>query len=152
MKKRLIKKSSSIEVYHGTSSDLADSILSTGLKPFAGGDGDGAYVSTDWEDAKCYAIARAGEKRNYSDQLPEFIDVYPIMIVLNTDTDRLKQGFNTNMFAPDGIQPSDIKEVIDLSDEEHFVALLKYIELKDIDDLEADNYYQQYMNYVFKYI
>jgi hypothetical protein len=152
--KRLIRKAQLLEVYHGTSSDRADSIRSTGLKIVVGGDGDGAYVSSDYEDAKGYAIKRAGEKRRYADRLPQFADVYPVMIVVKIDDSELKQGYKTNMFAPEGIGPDKIVDVIDLSNEEPFQALLKAMELEkeNGDKDEILNLYQQYTSYVFKYV
>lgn len=150
--KRLKKISELIEVYHGTSSDLVDSILATGLKVVVGGDGDGAYVTHDFEVAQCYAVSRAGEKRRYPNDYLEFSEIYPVVLVLKVDDSELKQGFNTDMFAPNGISPDNIIEVKDVSNEEHFQALLESMKLEKNNDSTADEYYLKYMSYVFKYI
>lgn len=150
--KRLIKRAGVIEVYHGTASDVVDAIKAEGIKPVVGGDGDGAYVSVDYEDARNYAVARAGEKRKYEDQVPQFAGVYPVVVVVRVDESELETGYNTNRFAPNGITSDKIVDVIDLSNDEYFQILLEAMDLERKGDSRANQLYQEYSKYTFKYV
>lgn len=149
--KRLIKKSEVMNFYHGTSSDSLDSILSSGLKVTDGGSGDGAYVTKDYNEARKYALKRAGERKTASvtHNVEQFKDVTPIVITLSLDSNELKQAFGEAMFAEEGIPADKIVNTEDLSNDPIWQNLLAYLEVENRDsNNEAIQNYRLYANEV----
>lgn len=150
--KRLIKKAEIKEMYHGTSSHNSESILATGIKIVDGGYGDGSYVSSSYEEARKYALKRAGDFRRVGDQYPQFAEVYPVIIVVDVDESELKHGMNDVYFAEEGISSDKIRESRDISDDPIWQDLLTYITFKDSEDEQEKNSaleaYKRYYNVV----
>lgn len=127
--KRLIKKAEIKEFYHGTSSNRVDSILSSGLKITDGGFGDGSYVTANFDEARKYALKRAGEFKKASTQYPQYTDVEPVVLVVKIDDSELKHGFQDIYFAEEGIGADKIVEVRDISNDASWQDLVTYVEL-----------------------
>lgn len=137
--KRLIKRAEMKEVYHGTTSQKVDSILSTGLNVTDGGFGDGSYVTSNFDEARKYALKRAGDFRRAGKQYPQFADVYPVVVVVNIDDSELKHGFKDIYFAEAGIGPDKITNTQDLSSDPIWQDLLTYIEFGESENEEEKN-------------
>lgn len=146
--KRLVKRSSIKEVYHGTSSNKLDSILATGIMITDGGFGDGAYVTKNLEEAKKYALKRAGELKKASKQYPQFEEVYPVVIVIQIEESDLKHGFQNIYFAEEGIGADKIIESRDISSDQAWQDLLLYVNFIDSEnDDERDKAIESYQRY-----
>lgn len=117
--KRLIKKAELLELYHGTSSDKLDGILASGLKIVVGGQGDGAYLTSNLDDARKYALKRAGDRFVYNQlhDSSKYQGIYPVVIVVKIDSSEVKQVFGDNILVPDGVSSDKIVDQINLSDD-----------------------------------
>lgn len=145
--KRLIKKAEVKEYYHGTVSHKADSILSTGIKVTDGGYGDGSYVSADFNEARKYALKRAGDFRKASRTYPKYAEVYPVVIVVRIDESELTHGMNDIYFAEAGIGPDKITEARDISNDPIWQDLVTFVNLYEGSEEERDQAIEAHQRY-----
>lgn len=149
--KRLMKKAEILELYHGTSSDKLDSILATGLKIVIGGQGDGAYMTSNYEDARKYSLKRAGD-RYLAGQLKDYDkykNVYPVIVVIKIDSSEVRQTYSSNMLAENGVSPDKISNTIDLRDDIIWQNLEAYCQTHNSEDKEEKSRGQElYRTYV----
>ena len=130
--KRLSKKQTS---YHGTISLFKDQILSQGITPTDGGQGDGAYTTTNYEEAVKYAMDRASALVEYREDNPH--ETYPIIVECLMDDESCLKPFNGKwLIFPDGIPADRIVKITDLNSDPKWLKLIKLYEI----DPKADDF------------
>ena len=131
-------------VYHGTVSIYKNEILSQGINPTDGGQGDGAYTTTDYQEAVKYAMDRSCALVSYRGDNPH--KTYPIVIECFVDSKNCQQAFNGKWnISQNGIPVDNIISVIDLDSSPKWIKLIELYE-KDPQSNEFNEYAYTLMN------